>query len=317
MWRSRKDFESDLFKSYKKSRLQLMPRVVPMGAALIGYKARTHKVATPRRVATALRVLDDLMLDAILWHHALAMLLQAKPDDPNSLQRSISALLMRIVQDAIVVRNLVQAGFDVQAKNLLRSIDEHVDAVYYLCLTPEACEEFVRADDDESTNQFWWKHIRRSHKKIDDAVAQIIKVDAHVREMREFRLAEGRMLSSVPHPSYVASTMPFLVPYKGVNVSMYMFGLPNEYSYRTAKLLFYILAELAVLIGLLNSEIGEVIARKRGDALQKIVRRGRLHLGAMAIRLVQNWNCPLFSNSAEMKRFLKDLPQQSSNRSPN
>jgi hypothetical protein len=31
-------------------------------------------------------------------------------------------------------------------------MEEHVDTIYYLCLKPEASEEFVYADDDVKAN---------------------------------------------------------------------------------------------------------------------------------------------------------------------
>jgi hypothetical protein len=104
-------------------------------------------------VAAALSVLDDLNLDAIFWFQSLiALLLKRVDTDKSAFHRSIFAVLMRVTQDAMVIRNLICSGFDVQARNLLRSMEEHVDTIYYLCLKPEASEEFVYADDDVKAN---------------------------------------------------------------------------------------------------------------------------------------------------------------------
>jgi hypothetical protein len=208
MWRGRKTFEADLFASYKAAGLQEgVARYLPMGATFIEMgAARTRIRKPPRKITAALSVLDDLMLDAIIWYHCVVMVLwPEKPDLDRHFERAMMALFMRVAQDAMVVRNLIQAGFDVQAKNILRSIEEHVDALYLLCIRPELCEDFIRAEDDASINQFWWKHLRGARKTIHKALLEIVKEDAALQEFVEFRKSERAFLSSAHHPSYVAT----------------------------------------------------------------------------------------------------------------
>ncbi len=311
MWRTRRDFDIDLFESYKKSGLQRAEPIVPMGSALIVVGAKGHKVKLPKKVSVALSVLDDLILDAIIWQHSFGiLLLNAKPTENQYLHRSLMALFMRVAQDAMVIRNLIRTGFDAQAKNLLRSLDEHADAICYLCLKPEVCSEFVQTEDEDSGNKFWWKHLRHSRQIIDAAIVKKLAFDAELRSLSEFRGEERRLLSAVHHPTYMASTLPFYVPYKSVNITKAMFGLPSEHSIRTGKFLFYILAELALYVGLLNKEVNQLISRKRGGELQQFVRKGRTHLGMMVVHLAQNWKSPLFATSGEMEKFLKRLHQR-------
>jgi hypothetical protein len=174
---------------------------------------------------------------------------------------------------------LIQEGFDTQAKNLLRSIDEHVEAIYYLSIKPEVAEEFVSAQDEKSANQFWHNHIKRSRKIIDDAIKGKLKSHAEFTELREFRFEERKTLSMAHHPSYVAATVSFFVPYDSVNVTKYIFGLPSEASYRTGRLLFYILGEMAMFLGFLNDDMKKIISRRRRGLLQRLVRQGQRHLG--------------------------------------
>lgn len=310
VWKTRKDFERDLLNSYKTCELQPGEIAAPFGVSLFEYQKNLHKISLPKRVTTALYVLDSLIMDAIIWHHSFAMLLwNDEPSPSQALERALMALHMKISQDSIVVRNLIHAGYDSQAKNLLRSIDEHADAVYYLCLKPEAADEFVCTDDEVSSNEFWWKHIRGSRKIIDDAVRKISGIEGSADKFSNFRSAERKFMSTTHHPSYWGATMPFMVPYRSTSVSMYLYGLPSEYSYRTGKLLFYILAELAVCIGVLNKEIGKRITRKDGDLLQKVVRSGCAHLINMLFLIIDNWNAPIFEFSESMKKFLDDLPK--------
>jgi hypothetical protein len=220
---------------------------------------------------------------------------------------ALRALLMRVTQDATVIRNLIHDGFDVQARNLLRSADEHVNTIYYLCLRPEVSGEFISAEDEESANQFWHRHIKRSRKFIYDTISRRVQSKLELAELKEFRDAEWKSLSTAHHPSHMAATIPFLIPYESVNVFDYMFGLPSEQSYRTGKLLFYILSEMPLYLGFLNDNLRGIISRAGRGTLQKIVRQGCLHLTAMRLQLVQNWNCPLFASSPEMVRLLKRI----------
>jgi len=308
VWRNRKDFEVDFFKSYRRSRLQRAKRIAAMGSAIIRGEAKRHKRSVPRRVVTALSILDDLNLDAILWLQALTTLMLDESSLPeSSFKRAIIALLMRLTQDAMVVRNLIADGFDVQAKSLLRSIDEHIDAIYYVCLKPEVSDAFVAAQDERSANRFWYEHFRSARKFVNGAISQLFKDQASLSELQEFRIAERELLSTAHHPSYMAMTIPFLVPYKEVNVTRFMFGLPNEFSFRTGKLLFYILAELAMFIGFLNKDIEKIIQGKRRTTLQRLVRQGQLHLVTMLLHLVENWRAPVFDKSREMREFVKQL----------
>ena len=219
------------------------------------------------------------------------------------------ALSRRVAQDAMVVRRLICEGYDVQARNLLRSLDEHLGAIYYLCLKPGACSKFIAAQTEKSANKFWWAHIRGSRKVVEDALSKIVGPE-FVQEMSIFRRSEWSMLSSAHHPSYAACTVPFMVPYSDVNASKYIFGAPSEYSYRTGKLLYYMLAEAALFIGALNKDIGGLIKRKRGPALQAFVRRGQLHLVTMLLQLAANWRCPLFDASSEMNALWKNVKHQ-------
>ena len=311
MWRSRRAFEADYFASYKESGLQDGPKYQPMGATIIGMGARRKAPKLPRKVAAALSVLDDLILDAIIWYHSVVMVLWNKPPDLDKyFDRAIMALFMRVAQDSMVVRNLMEAGFDIQARNLLRSIEEHVDAIYFLCLQPAACEQFVRTEDGERANRFWWEHLRGARKVINKAFLKIVKEDAYVRELVEFRNQERSMLSAAHHPSYVACTMPFISPYSSMNETRYLFGLPSEYSLRTGKLLFYVLAEAAVVSGILNKEMDRLTIGGREADVDRLIRQGRKHLAMMLLLVVKNWSCPLFGTSKQFEALMKRLPKE-------
>lgn len=247
-WRGRKSFEGDLFASYKSAGLQFGKIGVPMGAALFESQAAIPVGKLPKKVADGLSVIDDLLLDAIIWYHTVAMMIWEKePSSNDFFHRAIMALFMRVAQDAVAVRNLIHTGFDVQAKNILRSLDEHVDAICLLCIRPSLCEQFVRTNDEKRANSFYHGHLRSARKVINQKLIEMVKENAALQDLVEFRRSERLMLSTAHHPSYVACTMPFMSPYRSANVTRYLFGLPTEYSFRTGKVLFYILVMTAMI----------------------------------------------------------------------
>ena len=201
---------------------------------------------------------------------------------------------------------LASAGNDVW---VVDTWEEHVDAIHLLCIHPPLCEGFIRADDDESINQFWWKHLRNARKTVHKALLEKAKVDAELLELFEFRESERATLSSVHHPSYVACIIPFMSPY-GSNETRYLYGLPSEWSFRTGKLLFYILAEGALFTTFLNEDLGRLIKEgRKDDPLHDLVRRGLQHLATMLLLLVKNWDCPLFGKSTQCEAWLQHLPK--------
>lgn len=97
-WRNRGDFEKDLFLSYRKSKLQKHEPFVPYGSILVSHQAKTHRPKLPKKVVETFSVLDDLMLDAIVWHHSFVMLIQSRKFKPHqTFERSLHALHMKIV----------------------------------------------------------------------------------------------------------------------------------------------------------------------------------------------------------------------------
>lgn len=213
---------------------------------------------------------------------------------------------MKISQDAMVVRRLMVDGCDVQAKNLLRSVDEHIDAVYYLCIRPAVCDEFVQTVDEQSANRFWFEHIRRARKFIDSEIRRRMSSDL-ISEHTEYKKSEREMLSMTHHPSYLASTQPFIVPYKGTNVYAYLLGIPSEYSYRTGRFLFFLLAEISVFIGYLDPDLDRLIGKHRGNIRRELLHKGRLHLAQMLRLMSENQNAPIFAKSKSMADHLRIL----------
>jgi hypothetical protein len=126
-------------------------------------------------------------------------------------------------------------------------------------------------------------------------------IDATISEFSAFKAQERENFSMAHHPTRAASTVPFWVPYKGANMSLYIFGAQSEYSYRTGKYLFYLLAEAVIFMSLFNKDIGAAISRKGRGTLRKLVRGGGQHMITMLLHLIQNWESPLFSSSKEME----------------
>jgi hypothetical protein len=307
MWTTRRDFEVTLFGSYELCGLKRARKHGSMGSVLWQVRA-DEKIEVPSTTIVGLSVLDDLISDAILWFNCFSALIPqyvrvcAGKTDAD-LFRCLSALGMKLVQDSIVTRDLIRGGYDVQARNLLRSINEHVNTIYYICIVPNVCGEFMLTQDEESANTFWYKHIRKARKVIDAKVKQILNVEnfSHYRDDCQ------KILSTAHHPSYWAACNCFITPHKGDNMLYYICGIPSDNSFFTGRLLFYMLAELAGCIGALNGDVEKFIVRKRRDLFSKYVVKGRRHLVIMLYALIMNWNAPIFDLSTEMKDFREAL----------
>jgi hypothetical protein len=85
--------------------------------------------------------------------------------------------------------------------------------------------------------------------------------------------------------------------------------MPSEYSYRTGKFLFYVLAEATYCMSLLNAQIEMLIKAERGGILRKVVRNGAEHIMYMLMLLIKNWDAPIFENSQEMKTFVEEMAE--------
>jgi hypothetical protein len=314
MWKTKRDFERSLGASYKQFRL---PRQkLGQGAALWEIR-KTHEVKGVHAAERGLAVLDVLVSDAIAWCFLLSGLLFKHRElfSDKDLHRSLWALINALVQDSIVIRDLINQGFDLQARNLLRSFDERLDLIYYICVNPGAAAEFAASTDEKTSNDFWRRHLsgQRARKIVNAKVKEILGADFE-EEFSTFRDEERKMLSAAHHPSYWAITNSMFPPSTQETFLFANFGVRSEFSFRTSKFLFNSLCEFVLVFIHLRPEVIEILKDDRSlgevDDEKPFLVRYALHLGNMGLELIRNWRAPIFGESPQMKKFLKTLPPE-------
>lgn len=311
MWECEADFKTALHHSYEVAKLADFIEPGHTWGSLVWRARESGEISIPESTKIGLAIIDDLLSDAIIWFTSFHTTLIGNDEHerPSPLFLSIFALSLKLTQDSIVVRDLIVKGYDLQARNLVRSIGEHIDAIYYLCLHPDVCAEFIKTEDEETSNLFWYRHLRTARESIDRKLAQIIK-DPLVKKFSEFRRNEGQVFSAAHHPSYWACVNSQLIPHSADNIYFNMFGIPSDYSFRTGKFLFNNLAECAIIMPIICKPIGNHIKSLGDDHPFKIfVRRGTVHLITMTFAIIENWNAPVFRLSEELESILKSLPK--------
>jgi hypothetical protein len=126
-------------------------------------------------------------------------------DDPLDEQIAALAFFSRLANDLWAILELIESGFDLQARALTRSYLEHVDVLICCIQDRELTHEFVEAAEPEEANAFWHKHVskNRAKAKVTKFVAGLIGKDSItlVDTLREDAEFAG---SSLIHPTVMA-----------------------------------------------------------------------------------------------------------------
>lgn len=85
------------------------------------------------------------------------------------------AFFSRLASDLWAIIELVERGYDLQARALARSFLEHIDVLICCINDRELTAEFVRSGEPKKANEFWHKHISKSRSKA--------RVSAFISEM--------------------------------------------------------------------------------------------------------------------------------------
>jgi len=120
-------------------------------------------------------------------------------------QAAALAFFSRLANDLWAIIELVERGFDIQARGLSRSFLEHVD-VLICCIHDKALtENFANALAPEEANRFWHQHV--SKNKMKRRVAELVtaEIGIHgsdiVETLREPAELAG---SAILHPTMLA-----------------------------------------------------------------------------------------------------------------
>jgi hypothetical protein len=120
MWSTEADFQNDFYRSYKEARLGDYVKPGEVLGSIIWAIRSSQEITVPQSTKSGLSVINNLLSDAIFWFASFHMTLEDK-ERASTLFSSIFALTLKITQDSIVVRDLIVRGYDLQARNLVRS----------------------------------------------------------------------------------------------------------------------------------------------------------------------------------------------------
>ena len=115
---------------------------------------------------------DEFLGWYILLFEALDNHNRQVTEEANALtdyERSIIAILFKIIGDSFAFRLLIISGYDVAARTLLRSILEYFEVFVAIINDPQLAERFAETGDVDKANAFW--HETFSKGKIDKKLA--------------------------------------------------------------------------------------------------------------------------------------------------
>jgi hypothetical protein len=171
-------------------------------AEIVAHSVERNTKQTAPLVDLWVAILDEL----ISWETSLFTVFYLDDDSRitplTNFDRSIVALLMKIIADSLAIRQLFLSGFDTSARTLLRSTAEYMEVFVAILGDPALANEFVKTDSPEGAQSFWWSHLAKG--KIRKKIAALWQ-KRFSREMAadivSWSNQSNTLLSGVIHPS--------------------------------------------------------------------------------------------------------------------
>lgn len=238
---------------WRRSDLLFKPRGRP-GVSIRSVVAQSKKVNNQARTP----VLDNWMLlydECLSWLVSLWLVLAARLYDKEQSKRSDVAayivLLSSIISTLFSARHLVIAGYDVQARQIVRSLREHADLFIAMYLDKSLIPLFLKTDTPERGNQFWHSKIskRKLRKRIDKHWKDELGLGDTYQAISEWRDEEESVLSMAAHPTMMSGFMATAVPgFKETQPWPGIFGARGATSIRTLAYAIFSVGDLALLV---------------------------------------------------------------------
>jgi hypothetical protein len=202
----RKEFDDTFLKPFRRDRDEAAMEKV----AEDGLQKRREKFKKILEKDTDFYFLFHCAGIAATWLSFLSVSLFYEMSDgeertPLDEQVAALAFFSRLANDLWAIIEMVEFGFDLQARALTRSYLEHVDVLICCIQDRELTREFVKAMEPEEANAFWHKHVskNRAKAKVTKFIAGILGRDTvtMVDVLREDAEFAG---SSLIHPTVTA-----------------------------------------------------------------------------------------------------------------
>ena len=115
------------------------------------------------------------------------------------------AFFSRLASDLWAIIDLVERGFDIQARGMARTFLEHVDVLICCIHDRELTERFANAIEPDEANHFWHQHI--SKNKMKRRVAELVhsQIGLEGSDLVDSQRAPAELAgSSILHPTMIA-----------------------------------------------------------------------------------------------------------------
>ena len=163
---------------------------------------------------------------AATWLSVLAAALLEELADSKGESRDEQAVALaffsRLANDLWAIIELVESGFDLQARALARSYLEHVDVLICCIHDKELTKEFFYAVEPEQANAFWHKYVSKNKAKerVSRFISTLIgskesRIVDLLREDAEFTGASlhhptmlARLATALGHPGFEYDSYP-------------------------------------------------------------------------------------------------------------
>jgi hypothetical protein len=128
--------------------------------------------------------------------------------DENALDPIVIALwslISKICSDMFAIRHLIEGGFEVQCRSVLRSTIEYIDLAIAVCHDRDLVVQFMDAGDPEKANAFWHKNVSkgRLRRRVSEVVDEFFGVSG-ANFLAETRADDDEIHSVFVHPTSVA-----------------------------------------------------------------------------------------------------------------
>lgn len=233
--------------------------------------------------------------EQISWFVSLQSVFMGSRKDGfrTDFERSVIVLLAKIISDSLAIRMLVNGGFDISARTILRTLSEYMEVLVALLHRPDFAGEFVKSDTPESAQQFWQSALRggKIRRRVEAAWLEIFDNN---NDSASWFANWGRgalpLLSGLAHPSFsggVFSAIPLQTSYVGDN----WLGFLGEKSDMSAETI-YIYSQFSFPIFLLSqsfpfeeSEYYSFVEYEESNELHKHVKIGRTVIASIILSI--------------------------------
>lgn len=178
--RARETFQSTVLKGFLKGKsLSEVERMEKEGLS-----ERKKKLESIKRNNDDFFIIHHSVNIVAAWLSALSAHLvqefvETRTDDIRQEQTVALSFFSRMANELWAIIELVEFGFDLQARALTRSYLEHCDVLICCIRDRELTNEYVNAVDPTAANHFWHKYISKNKAKAKVAgfVASVIGVE--------------------------------------------------------------------------------------------------------------------------------------------